>query len=122
MAGASPAAKNGAANGVRALLTSNVGYVSMHTADPGTTGASEVAGAGYARGSSTFAAASGGSCVGTAANVAAPTGVSTVATYWGLWDAASGGGWIDGGALTPSETFSTAGGVLAFTPTITGTG
>lgn len=122
MVGASPAVKNASANATRALLTANTGFVSMHTADPGTTGTSEVTGTGYARGSSVIAAAVGGSCAGAAASVTMPTGVSTVATYWGLWDAVTAGNWIDGGLLTTPETFSTAGGTFTFTPTITATG
>ena len=122
MAGYSTAAKNAGANSIRALLTSNTGFVSMHTADPGSTGTSEVTGTGYARGSSLFATASGGSCAGAQASVTMPTGASTTVTFWGLWDAVTGGNWVTGGAVTPSETFSTSGGAFQFTPTITATG
>jgi hypothetical protein len=117
------AAKDAAVNAIRALLTSNIGYVSMHTADPGTTGASEATGTAYARGSSTFPAASGGTgSTGTQASVAARTGSATAATHWGLWTASSAGTFITGGALTTTENFSTAGGTLLFTPTLTATG
>jgi len=123
MAGYSNAAKDAAVNAVRALLTSNIGYVSMHTADPGTTGASEATGTAYARGSSTFPAASGGTgSAGSQASVTMRTGSTTAATYWGLWTASSGGTWVTGGALSTTENFSTAGGTMQFTPTINATG
>lgn len=116
------AAKDAAVNAIRALLTSNIGYVSMHTADPGTTGASEATGTAYARGSSTMPAASGGTgSTGSQASVTARTGSTTAATYWGFWTAVSAGAFITGGALTTTENFSTAGGTLLFTPTLTAT-
>ena len=123
MAGYSNAAKDAAVNSIRALLTSNIGWVSMHTADPGTTGASEATGTSYARGSSTFPAASGGTgSVGSQASVAMRTGTATAATHWGLWTASSAGTWVTGRALTVTENFSTAGGTMQFTPTINATG
>lgn len=120
----SAAAHDAAVNGIRStILTSNIGYVSMHTADPGSTGASEAAGTSYARGASTFPAASGGTgSTGGQATIAAPTGAGTVATHWGLWTAVTAGSWIGGGQLTTPETFSTAGGNLKFTPTLNATG
>lgn len=116
------AAKDAAVNAIRALLTSNIGYLSAHTADPGTTGASEVSG--DTRGASTFAAASGGTgSAGGQATITIPAaGSSTVVTHVGLWTAVTGGTFITSFSLSPSETYSTAGGTLKYTPTLTATG
>ena len=57
---ATPAA-NAAVNAVTALI----GFLSLHTADPGTTGANEVSGGSYARQAITFGAASGGTATST---------------------------------------------------------
>lgn len=76
-------------------------YVSLHTADPGATGASEVSGGSYARQAVTFAAPSGG----TASNsgVLNFTGMPAVTvTHISLWDAASAGTFHQSGALTSS--------------------
>jgi hypothetical protein len=43
-----------------AAVTAVAGYLSLHTADPGTTGANEVSGGSYARQAITWNAASGG--------------------------------------------------------------
>ena len=113
------AAKDAAVNAIRALLTSNIGHLSAHTADPGATGASEVAGS--TRGSSTFPAASGGTgSTGSQGSIAIP-GAAAV-THVGLWTAASGGTYVTSFALSPTETFSSAGGTLKYTPTLTATG
>lgn len=116
------AAKDAAVNAIRALLTSNIGYVSMHTADPGTTGASEATGTAYARGSSTFPSASGGTgSTGGQASVTARTGSTTAATHVGIWTAVTGGTFVCGIALSQTENFSTAGGTLLYTPTLSAT-
>lgn len=116
MAGASVAARNAATDAVTALG----GFVSMHTADPGTTGASEVTGAPYARQLSTLPAASTGSSTGSQVSVPMPTGAGTTTiTHWGLWTLVSGGAWITGGALPNAEVFSDGGGDYDFTPTVT---
>lgn len=116
MPGASVTARNAAV----AAVTGLGGYVSMHTADPGTTGAAEVAGAPYARQLSTWDGPAGGSDTGTEVAVPMPAGAGTTTiTYWGLWTAVSGGTWITGDALPVSEVFSAAGGVYEFTPTVT---
>lgn len=84
-------------------------FVSLHSADPGNTGANELTGNGYARITAradfgtvaasktidndtaiTFAAASGGDW--------------SAATHFGLWDAVSGGNFLFGAALTASKT------------------
>lgn len=72
-------------------------YVSLHTADPGLTGANEVTGDAYAREAATFGAPADGATGRAIANSAAVTYPSvdsaenrTVA-FAGVWDAASGG-------------------------------
>jgi hypothetical protein len=111
--------------------TANV-YVSLHTADPGQTGASEVVNStagwvGYARvAASTGTAGTGAGAVFGGGGVAgaAPTGTTTrsisnsaaltfpnsgstsssvTVTYFGIWDAATGGNWIRGAALSSSQ-------------------
>lgn len=115
-------------------------YISLHTADPGQTGASEVtttAGSGwvgYARQAVVCGTASGSAGAnlgtegtagtGTAWNAPAANGTqqqttnknqitfpnsggtsgTVVVTYFGVWDAASGGNYITGGALSTSQT------------------
>lgn len=98
-------------------------YVSLHTADPAQTGASEVstAATGYARVSvstTTASAIFGGGGVAGAAPIAngtkqevknssaitfpAPTGDWGTCGWFGIWDAATGGNFLLGGALTSS--------------------
>lgn len=83
-------------------------YVSLHTADPGTTGASEVSGGSYARQSIAWNAASSGDLRSSNAPVFNVPGSTTV-THFGLWTASSGGTFLTGGALSASQTYSTAG-------------
>jgi hypothetical protein len=83
-------------------------YVSLHTADPGETGASEHgATAAYARTAATLSAPP--SPVSNTANVEFPTATanySAAITHVGLWDAASGGNFLGGGALSASRTIN----------------
>lgn len=81
-------------------------YVSLHSADPGDTGASEISGGSpaYARIQGALAAASSSSralTVGSAHNVPA----STTVAYVGLWSAATAGTFYGSFAVT-SETFT----------------
>ena len=103
----------------QALSTSGWGYVSLHTADPSTTGANEVSGGTYARVAVTWNAASGGSVTNaTALSLNLPA--STTAAYFGVWSALSSGTYYIGGALTPSVTTGgTAGVVTIATSAIT---
>lgn len=80
-------------------------FVSLHTGDPGTTGASEVAGGSYARvnANTSFAAASGGSKATNAILDFAGMPAATI-THVGIWDAASAGNFLVGGALSASKT------------------
>ena len=84
-------------------LTTNA-YVSLHTADPGNTGANEISGSGYARyGPVTFANAGNNPTV--ASNTAILTFSAATAawgkiSYFGIWDAATAGNFLGSGALT----------------------
>ncbi len=87
-------------------------YVSLHTADPGETGANEVPGtlAGYARKAhSNWNAASGGSITNdgdiTFATITDTTDSATI-THVGVWTASSGGTFICGGAVGTSKTIA----------------
>lgn len=79
---------------------------SLHTADPGSSGASEVSGGGYARQAVTWAAASGGS-IATGAPVVFNVPGSTTITHAGLWT--SDGTWLGSLALAAPEQFAAPG-------------
>lgn len=81
-------------------------YASIHTADPGTTGTSEVSGGSpaYARKSITWNAASAGALDDSNAPVF-DIPASTTITHFGLWSAVTGGTFYGSAALSASETF-----------------
>lgn len=87
---------------VLAPLTTTT-YVSLHTADPGNTGASEVSGSAYARvGTVGFTNTGGNPTV--AANTAivtfpAATGSWGTVSHFGVWSAATAGTFFGSGAL-----------------------
>lgn len=88
-------------------------YVSLHSADPGDTGASELVGDGYERVAVTnndtnWPAASGGvKSNGTAISFAAADGADWAeATHFGIWDAATVGNPLYLGELTTPKTVS----------------
>jgi hypothetical protein len=99
-------------------------YVSLHTADPGLTGASEVTGGSYARqlANASFAAASSGSKSTNAIIDFAGMPAATV-SYAGIWDTSSSGNFLVGGSLTSpktvgaGDTFRFASGSLVITQT-----
>lgn len=67
--------------------------LSLHTADPGATGASEVVGGSYARKSPTWSAASGGATETT--SIATWLAMPACTVGWvGFWDASSGGNYL----------------------------
>lgn len=89
----------------QALATTGWAYVSLHTATPGTTGASEVTGGSpaYARVAVTWNSPSGGSVTNSnALTINLPA--STTATHFGIWSAVTAGTYYLGGALTSSVT------------------
>ena len=98
-------------------------YVSLHTGDPGETGASELTGGSYARQSGAFGAASAGS-VSSTADVDFTGMPSATITHVGIWSsstATASANFIIGGALTASkstnsgDTFRLASGNLSAT-------
>lgn len=99
MVGLSPAGEAA----ILAPLVANA-FVSLHTADPGTAGASEVAGGGYAR-QGPVAFANAGSEPTVASNSAIVTFPSSTVAWgtigwFGIWTAASGGAFQGSGALS----------------------
>lgn len=99
-------------------VTSLGDWVSLHTASPGTTGANEATGGSpaYARQQTTWTAgASDGAVPGSQVTVDVPAGTYT---HFGVWSAASGGTYRDGGPLSSSVVLG-AQGQIAFTPTHT---
>lgn len=84
-------------------------YISLHTGDPGDTGASEANYTSYARVVATTkfpAASSGSSANDVVITFPTSTGGSNTVTHVGIWDASSAGNWIGGGSLTSSKTIA----------------
>ena len=106
------ATKNAAVDAIVALGN----WISLHTADPGTTGASEATGGSYARQQSTFGASSGG--VATGSEVTFAGLVAAAYTHFGQWSASTAGTFRHGNVLTPSMTLGGTG-TLKVTPSIT---
>jgi hypothetical protein len=90
-------------------------YISLHSADPGLTGASELSGNGYARvavspvAGSWTAPATNGSVreVSNTAAITFPAATGSnwsAATHFGIWDASTTGNFVRGDALTTSRT------------------
>lgn len=95
----------------QALSTTGWAYLSLHSADPGTTGASEVTGGSYARVAVTWNAPSGGA-VTNAGAVSLNLPALGTAAYVGVWSAASAGTYYIGNVInsgTPIVAGSTAG-------------
>ena len=78
-------------------------WLSLHTADPGTTGASEVSGEGYGRQQSPAAASSSGTYT-SGSDLRFDGMPAGTVTHAGLWDAETGGNFLAGTALTASVT------------------
>jgi len=93
-------------NAIADFQASRLVYVSLHTADPAATGASEASGGSYARKSLTFAAASGGTAVATEVTFDVPAGTYT---HFGVWTASTGGTFRGGNPLSATATISPAG-------------
>lgn len=77
-------------------------FISLHTGNPGTTGADEVTGGSYARQAENFAAASGGELVN-ASDLTFSDMPSCTVTYFGVWSLVSGGTFKGGGPLTVNK-------------------
>jgi hypothetical protein len=80
------------------LATATTYYLSLHTGDPGTTGANEGS---EGRQAITFGASSGGSQASNSAQTW-PSAVGGGYSYFGVWTASSGGTYKRGGWLTPT--------------------
>lgn len=113
--------KNSMVNG----LASNATHMSLHSADPGTTGANEITGGSpaYARKAATWGAASAGvRTLSSQLVFDVPAGVTV--THTGVWSAASGGTFQGGdnlrdGSNNPvSEAFSGQGTYTVTTATL----
>lgn len=101
--------KNVAVDAVTALGN----WISLHTADPGTTGASESA---AARQQTTWGASAAG--VATGSEVTFASLAAAPYTHFGVWSAVTTGTFRHGNALTPSMTLGGTG-TLKVTPTVT---
>lgn len=104
--GLSTSGRNVAVGGVTAVAA----YMSLHSADPSTTGANEIAGGSpaYARKSATWNSPSSGAA--TASNQPVfDVPASTTVSHFGLWSAVSAGTFYGGAALSASETFGAQG-------------
>ncbi|MFD0902324.1 phage tail fiber protein [Actinomadura sediminis] len=82
-----------------------ISTISLHTADPGSAGTSEVVGGSYARQSVTWGAAASG-VKSNSADLVFNVPAGTTVTHVGGWDGSTFRG---GGALTASQAFATAG-------------
>ena len=100
----------------QALVSTGWSYISLHTGDPGTTGANEVSGSGYARAAVTWNAAASGSRTNSNA-IAITIPASTTVTYFGIWSASTAGTYYIGGLLTPSVTSGGSGASVTFART-----
>ena len=104
-----------------ALVTAYIAqgtWISLHTADPGTTGTNEATGGtpSYARKQTGWAAAASATSTGTQVTIDVPPGTYT---FMGLWSAATGGTFVDKVAIT-STTLGAQGQILV-TPSYTQT-
>lgn len=93
-------------------------HLSLHTADPGTSGASEVTGGSYARQAITWNAASAGQKTIVETPVFQIPGSTTI-THFGLWSASSGGTFRFGKVLPNSQVYSSPGTYTANSVTAT---
>ncbi|MFC4374915.1 hypothetical protein ACFO5K_12470 [Nocardia halotolerans] len=106
------------ADAYKTIAGSNVAFISVHTADPGTTGANEAAGGtpAYERKQTTWTSGTGGVITGAQVTIDLP---ADTYTHVGLWKSATGGesDFIDKVAI--SSTTLGAQGQLLITPTFT---
>lgn len=108
------------------LVPSTVYYLSLHTANPGTSGANEVSGGSYARQPITFGSAAAGSKASSGTDATQSfTGMPTESggvPYLGIWTASTSGTYICGGttsglsgAISSGATIDFASGAVTFT-------
>jgi len=84
-------------------------WLSLHTGDPGTTGANELAAGvgGYTRVQTIWGTPAAASISAQQVSINVPSGVTI--TYWGCWTTSGGTVWGTGGALAAPQTYSVAG-------------
>ena len=101
-----------------AFTAATVYYLSLHTATPGTTGASEVTGGSYARQAITFGSAAAGSKASSGASASQSfTSMPAEAggtPYFGVWTLASGGTYLGGGSTSGLSGSISAGSTVSF--------
>lgn len=90
-------------------------YLSLHTATPGTTGASEVTGGSYARQAITFGTPASGSQASTnAQNFTSMPAEGSGTPYFGIWTAATSGTYLAGGSTSGLSSAISAGATVSF--------
>ena len=104
MSGLVDAGKNLALNG----LAGGVTFVSLHTADPSTSGVNEVSASPYTREGVSWASAVSGSLQNSAQVVFDVPGSTTI-THLGYWSASVTGTFYGSRQLDTNQTFATAG-------------
>lgn len=94
-------------NSLATKYGTDAAFLSLHTADPGNTGASEVSGGSpaYARMAVTWSAPTNGVIT---ASVTFDVPAGTTVAYVGIWSAASAGTFLDKGTVT-SQNFASQG-------------
>lgn len=103
MPGYSVTAANQALDALSGGTTNVLAYTSLHTADPGTTGASEASGGSYARLATTWNAASSRAKTNSSSLTFTTSG-STANTHFGTSSAVTAGTFGISGALSSSVT------------------
>lgn len=105
------------ANQMLTTESTRLAYLSVHTADPSTTGANEAAGGFYARQALTWGSASAGSIT---ANQATFTPNTATYGWGGYWTAPTGGTFLGSFTFSASKSI-TSGDTLKVTATLTAT-
>lgn len=105
------------ANQMLTTEAARLAYLSIHTADPATSGANEAAGGSYTRQALVWGAASSGSI---SANQSTFTPNSGTYGWGGYWTAATGGTYLGSFVFSTSKTLAT-GDTLKVTATLTET-
>lgn len=89
-------------------INGGANWFSLHTGDPGTSGANEVTGAGYQREQALYPAAANGAATTPGATHQVPAG--TVVTHFGRWSSQTAGTFFTGGVLpNGGDSFGSAG-------------
>jgi hypothetical protein len=81
-------------------------YLSLHTGDPGSTGASEATGSGYSRQAVTWNAAAAKAATNSNALSQTLSGALGPITFLGVWDASTAGTFLYGLTVTSAKTYA----------------